>query len=242
MNCSCGRITHARGLCTTCLSREYRKKNPERVKAVKDAWYAKNRDKEIAKAKKWQKENPEKAKAATSKYVKNSNYTMNRYNNDIQFRLRVILRNRLLQSIKTDAKAGSAVQDLGCSINEFKDYLESKFVPGMTWENMGDWHIDHIHPLSKYDLGDVEQFKQACHYTNLQPLWKEDNLRKGSMLIPKYSKGNKAFYYNQVYEIDSLICDNVGRFTGGYVLKDEKGHLLSGVLENQLSPISSKVQ
>jgi hypothetical protein len=178
MNCDCGRLVHAKGLCTTCLSREYRKNNPERVKAVQAAWYKNNRDKEITKALKWQKENPEKANAATRKYFKNSNYTMNRYHADINFRLRVLLRARLLQSVKTDAKAGSAVKDLGCTIPEFKDYLESKFTLGMTWENIGDWHIDHIQPLSKYNLEDVEQFKEACHYTNLQPLWKEDNLKK----------------------------------------------------------------
>lgn len=180
MNCQCGKPVHAKGMCSGCCSREWRKNNLERNNACRREWYERNKDKEIAKAKKWNKENPDKVAASTSKYVKSSNYYTERYHTDIEFRLRVILRNRLLQSVKTNARAGSAVQDLGCTINEFKDYLELKFTPGMTWENIGDWHIDHIQPLSKYNLEDIEQFKQACHYTNLQPLWKEDNLKKGN--------------------------------------------------------------
>ena len=69
---------------------------------------------------------------------------------------------------------------MGCSISELKDYLESKFQVGMTWENHSQtgWHIDHIKPLSHFDLSDRDQFLQACHYTNLQPLWAKDNLSK----------------------------------------------------------------
>jgi hypothetical protein len=81
--------------------------------------------------------------------------------------------------LKTNAKAGSAVSDLGCSIPELKAYLEKMFQPGMTWENWGAWHIDHIIPLASFDLTDREQFLKACHYTNLQPLWAPDNQRKG---------------------------------------------------------------
>lgn len=64
----------------------------------------------------------------------------------------------------------------------FKVYLESLFQPGMVWENYGNdgWHIDHVRPLSSFDLLDPVQFSQACHYTNLQPLWAKDNLSKGN--------------------------------------------------------------
>lgn len=92
------------------------------------------------------------------------------------------MRSRLLQSINTNAKSGSAVTDLGCSIDELKKYLESKFQPGMTWENIGEWHIDHVKPLSQFDLTIREQFLEACHYTNLQPLWAADNLKKSDQV------------------------------------------------------------
>ena len=67
-------------------------------------------------------------------------------------------------------------------VAELRDYLESKFQPGMTWDNWttNGWHIDHIKPLASFDLTDREQFLRACHYTNLQPLWAIDNLKKGS--------------------------------------------------------------
>ena len=73
------------------------------------------------------------------------------------------------------------MSDLGCTIPELKQYLESKFQEGMTWENWGvhGWHIDHIIPLSSFDLTCREQFLKVCHYTNLQPLWAKDNLSKG---------------------------------------------------------------
>jgi hypothetical protein len=106
-----------------------------------------------------------------------------RYRNDPEYRISVVLRARLSRALKNNQKKGSAVRDLGCSIDNFKTYLESKFQPGMSWMNWGrgqnKWHIDHIVPLCCFDLSDLDQLKKACHYTNLQPLWETQNLRKG---------------------------------------------------------------
>jgi len=102
--------------------------------------------------------------------------------NSVQARLRCGLRARFTVALKGKYKIGSAVRDLGCSIDELKVYLESKFQNGMTWNNYGKWHIDHIMPLASFDLTDYEQVKQACNYKNLQPLWAEDNLKKGAKL------------------------------------------------------------
>jgi hypothetical protein len=95
-------------------------------------------------------------------------------------RISVNLRNRLNRAIKGNYRTGSAVRDLGCSINGVKSHLESLFQPGMTWENYGckGWHIDHITPLNAFDLCDLQQVKKACHYMNLQPLWAKDNISK----------------------------------------------------------------
>jgi hypothetical protein len=108
--------------------------------------------------------------------------SLRRYQNNIQANLATTLRNRFNRAVKKEWKKGSAVRDLGCTITEFKIYLESKFQDGMSWENKGrgGWHIDHMIPLSAFDLTDREQVKEACHYTNLQPLWEVDNLIKGN--------------------------------------------------------------
>jgi hypothetical protein len=127
------------------------------------------------------------AKAAQKKYQqsehgkeRNRIYLRDKYANDIQFRLSVNLRNRLRAAIKGNSKKGSAVYDLGCTIEELKLRLESMWLEGMSWDNYTHkgWHIDHIKPLSSFDLTDPEQLKEACHYTNLQPLWALDNLKK----------------------------------------------------------------
>lgn len=89
-----------------------------------------------------------------------------------------VLRRRLWKAIKYNQKSGSAIRDLGCSIKELKIYLESKFKAGMSWENYGEWHIDHVKPLSKFNLRNKEEFKKACSYMNLQPLWAKENLSK----------------------------------------------------------------
>jgi hypothetical protein len=102
-------------------------------------------------------------------------------NNDPLYKLERNLRKRLAMAIKKCSKSGSAVRDLGCSIRELRTYLESKFDNKMNWGNYGryGWHIDHVAPLSAFDLTNPEAIKKACHYTNLQPLWWKDNLSKG---------------------------------------------------------------
>jgi len=73
------------------------------------------------------------------------------------------------------------VQLLGCDWMDFIQHIEAKFLPGMTWHNHGlsGWHFDHIRPLSSFDLTDARQLCEGCHFTNVQPLWAADNIRKG---------------------------------------------------------------
>ena len=68
----------------------------------------------------------------------------------------------------------------GCSKEELYTFLEAEFSEGMTWENYGKWHVDHIRPCASFNLEDVEEQKKCFHWTNLQPLWAVDNIRKGS--------------------------------------------------------------
>lgn len=108
---------------------------------------------------------------------------LDRMKNDIVYRLSYLLRTRLNKAIKGNYRTGSAVRDLGCSVSELKLHIESKFQEGMNWSNHGKWHIDHIKPLAAFNLADRKQLLEACHYTNLQPLWAKDNLIKSNKYI-----------------------------------------------------------
>ncbi len=122
-------------------------------------------------------------KLSRAKWVlKNKGY-FNIYNKkrktvDPAFKLRMYLRSRVNKAIRGIVKQGSAVNDLGCSIQEFKKYIERQFTGWMCWATYGEWELDHIIALSKFDLTNKEQFAKACHYTNYQPLWKSDNRAK----------------------------------------------------------------
>ena len=162
-------------------TKEWKKNNSERVKERRNVEYLSrkykyNNDEEYRKkyrisSNRWRKQNSSKV----AKYRK-------KYNAKLRVRISNNLRSRLRVALKGRYRAGSAVQDLGCVIEDFKHYLESLWKSGMTWDNYGlfGWHIDHIIPLANFDLTDQDDVKHACHYTNLQPLWAKDNLRKGT--------------------------------------------------------------
>jgi hypothetical protein len=127
----------------------------------------------------WQKDNPEKYTEAKKQWTrKHPEYYANWRNADINRIIAHKLRTRIRRAVKT----GSAIKNLGCSVPELKAHLEKMFSEGMTWENYGKWEIDHIKPLSSYNLEILEELKSACHYLNLQPLWKADNIRKSAKL------------------------------------------------------------
>ena len=166
--------------------KKYREKHPEKIKSYKKLLYDKNKKNKTS----YYDLNKDKTLNRNKLYRKNNkdkinNYSKNRRKTDIQYKLSLNLRVRLNSAINNNYKAGSAVKDLGCSIEELKQYLESKFLPGMTWDNwtIDGWHIDHIKPLTSFDLIDREQLLEACHYTNLQPLWAKDNLSKGAKTV-----------------------------------------------------------
>jgi hypothetical protein len=174
--------------------KSYRLANKDKMRdyyrAYGKAHYKANIDKVKARLKAYRLANADKIKVTQKAYRaanldKKNAYNSNRLKTDIQYRICKRLRNRLNRALKNNKKTGSAVKDLGCTINEFKTYLESKFQSGMTWNNWGSkgWHIDHIKPLASFDLTDRQQLLMACHYTNLQPLWAKDNLIKSDKII-----------------------------------------------------------
>jgi hypothetical protein len=147
-------------------NKKYRDKNVNKLKILKQKWYQLNKHR-ICENRRNNKERLRKWQA-------------NRMATNINAKLSSILRGRLNKALQHNYKSGSAVRDLGCSIPEFKLYIESKFISGMTWKNYGihGWHIDHKKPLSSFNLSDRQQFLEACNYANLQPLWASDNLKK----------------------------------------------------------------
>jgi hypothetical protein len=103
-----------------------------------------------------------------------------RYRADINFRLRHALRSRLCLALRQGKPREESVTTLiGCSIDELRLHLERLFKSKMTWENHGQWHIDHIIPCSDFDLTDLQARKLCFHFLNLQPLWATENIRKG---------------------------------------------------------------
>ena len=106
-------------------------------------------------------------------------YCFNKTRTNPLFRLERNLRRRITIAIEKGYKSGSAVRDLGCSIPELKQYIESKFYSNMSWDNWGSvWELDHINELHTFNLKNKKQFKHAVHYTNLQPLTVEDHKKK----------------------------------------------------------------
>lgn len=172
----------------------YEKENPGHSKKIKKEYYEKTVDIQRKKAKERHEKNKKRDNQATQRYYQEHKeerrvYFRNRLNRlrkeDLNFKMRNILSQRFQKALK-DQLAGkriSSVKDLGCSLDFVVKYIQSKWLPGMSWDNYGfgvdKWNIDHIKALANFDLRKKSEQKKACHYTNLQPLWQLDNLRKG---------------------------------------------------------------
>ena len=100
---------------------------------------------------------------------------------DVVYRMHEVLRSYISRSIKGKIKKGKQTKEIvGIPLNEFKNYIETKFKPGMNWSNYGEWHLDHIKPIKAHDLTLEGELEKCFHYTNFQPLWAKDNYKKGS--------------------------------------------------------------
>jgi hypothetical protein len=177
-----------------CICKAYKSiKDKAKVTTSKQKYYLDNKDKISLKYKQKYKKNKEKVKAKTIEYAKQNRDKVNayfrKYNKEqrrignFQYILSKYFRSRINHIMKGKVKTGSALKELGCSLKYLQTYLESKFQIGVTWKNYGEWYIDHIMPLASFNLQDPEDFRQACHYTNLQPFWATDNLKKGAKLL-----------------------------------------------------------
>lgn len=137
-------------------------------------------------SKRWKKANVEKVKAmarSKSARARMNAYTKKRRANDPRYNLEVRARARILVALKKTPKAGTLTVLIGCTVPQLKRHLEGLFLPGMSWDNRNLWHIDHIRPCALFDLTDPAQQRCCFHYSNLQPLWAEDNLKKADSFV-----------------------------------------------------------
>lgn len=161
--------------------------NPEKKKSNARRYYGENREQCLASSVAWIKNNPEKRKVITQRYDQNnpgriSRYEKERKARDPVFAMMKRLRMRLHHAVRAAGtkKADHTLELIGCTPRELCEHLETLFLPDMTWENRSEWHIDHKRPVSSFDLRDPDQQRECFYYTNLQPLWGEDNLKKGN--------------------------------------------------------------
>jgi hypothetical protein len=168
----------------------YREKNKDLIKSrqkIKSKkYYEKNRDIIIEKSREFRKKNPEYSKEYRLKNPKyNNEYRKKRVIVDHQFKLSYTLRSRLhiFFTKNNITKKNKTFDIVGCTPQFLKEHMEKQFKDGMTWENYGfyGWHIDHIIPLSSAKTD--EELYKLCHYSNLQPLWANENLSKGSKIL-----------------------------------------------------------
>lgn len=141
---------------------EYRKNNKSKFIVYRKRTYIKNKAKENERSK---------------------NITNKRRTQDSLFKLRMNLSSLIRASIKRSGyKKNSRTHEiLGCDYEVFKLYIEKQFKKGMNWDNYGEWHLDHIYPVSL--AKDEQHLIELNHYTNFQPLWAKDNLSKSNKII-----------------------------------------------------------
>ncbi len=168
---------------------DYIKRHPEKTSEYFQNYHKKHPEKRAA----YRKANPQIGRDATRKW-KHANrervnayrrqYTKKRISVDPNYLIRCRIRTRLNNAIRRGCarKSCPSLQLLGCSVPSFRIYIESKFEEGMTWENYGNgmdkWNFDHIMPLAIFDLTKIEHQKRCFHFSNYQPMWQPDNIRK----------------------------------------------------------------
>ena len=183
--------------CIAVYKKEWKHKNIDRVKDQVISWKLSNREQYLQSMRDWYHNNKDKPEfkrkrsaSSGSWYYRNKdrsiqrsiNYAANRKKKDPLFKMQTNLRSYLSRTFKSRGlhKNKHLMELLDCSWSELQQHIEKQFVDHMSWNNYGEWHIDHIKALANFDLSNPDQLKEAWHYTNLQPLWKIDNLRKSN--------------------------------------------------------------
>jgi hypothetical protein len=154
-------------------NQSYYTNNKEKCNLQNKNWYELNKEKHRENNKKWTEKNINKVRKSNNNRIK-----LQRKSDPIK-KLIFNTRTRIYSVLKNKTKKTFDI--VGCSPEFLKEHLEKQFIGGMSWENQGDWHVDHIIPLSSAKT--KEEVYKLCHYTNLQPLWAEDNLKKEAKIL-----------------------------------------------------------
>jgi hypothetical protein len=178
----------------------YYLENKEQYQKSSKKYYENNREKIFQNVNEWRLNNKEKVKTSINKWNKNNReyfkkYRQNQWDNNPNFRLRIILGNRLNECLKKSKtnKNSNIISLLGCTLEECKLHLEKQFLPEMNWENHGKiWEVDHKIPCSLFDLTKKEEQKKCFHYTNLQPLFKTTEIAENFGYINEIGNRNKS--------------------------------------------------
>ncbi len=174
---------------------EYYEKNKEQIKLKRKEYYRKNKDRHIVLCIEWQRNNKEKRKIIISKWRKNNrekcneiakNYR-NKHKTESKYRLNRSIGISICKSLKNNSGSKNKRHWetlVSYSLEDLKNYLEKQFKKNMNWNNFGEWHIDHIIPISAFNFSSPEHldFQRCWSLDNLQPLWAKDNLSKGNKL------------------------------------------------------------
>ena len=155
----------------------WKERNPEKVKAQKDRYYANNKDKAKIAVAKWQSENKERFSNCKNEYKKRKKIE------DPIYAMTDRIRSRTAMAFKNNGfkKQSRTEKMLGCTFKQFTKHIEWQFTDGMSWDNRSEWHLDHIIPLSCATT--IEGLEKLSHYTNIRPLWAADNLAKSNNLV-----------------------------------------------------------
>jgi hypothetical protein len=157
--------------------KNYNKENKEDIKIKRKESYENKKDIILQKNREYHQTNKEQIR------IRKKNYVKTKRKEDIIFKLKMNVRTRISNFLRTKniKKDNSTFMLIGCTPEELKVYLENLFRDGMTWENKHLWHIDHIIPLSSVET--KEEIYKLCHYTNLQPLWSKENIKKSNKIL-----------------------------------------------------------
>jgi len=176
-------------VCTTCGEEKiytlFSKKGKQKPYECKACLNARERDRRSGNPEEYNKKKRESYQVRKNKINETRRKNLQRRRDEEpRYKVMMAIHVRLYDAVKHQrgVKSAKTLELLGCTVEQLHTFLEAEFTDGMTWENYGEWHIDHIRPCASFNLEDPEEQKKCFHWTNLQPLWAKDNLAKSDRL------------------------------------------------------------